>query len=90
MQFLSERKRYEFINNNKIATIQNLIFIFLMKKNNKVIDEKKYPTKYVVDTLLSKIITSIESNNKNKILILFSFTKINKQEKKTAIEPIAK
>ena len=61
-----------------------------MKKNNKVIDEKKYPTKYVVDKLFNTIIISIKNNNKNKILTLFSFTKINKQEKKTAIEPIAK
>ena len=78
------------MDNNKIVKIQNLTSIFFKKKNNKVICEIKQQTKYVVDKLFSIIKISSKNNNKNKIFIFFSCTKIYIQEKKTATDIMAK
>tara|TARA_B110000093_G_C12641538_1_gene274447 strand:- start:391 stop:534 length:144 start_codon:yes stop_codon:yes gene_type:complete len=46
--------------------------------------------KYVVDKLFNTIITSIENKTKNKKSLFFSFIRINAEEKKTAIDIIAR
>ena len=46
--------------------------------------------KYVVDKLVNTIIICIKNNNKNKILVFFSWTKIYIPEKKTGIDIKAK